>query len=208
MKRREVKILGLSYSQTQIGSYICVLSEIKGERKIPIIVKTSEAQKIALELEGIKHQKILTYDIIKSITDSFDLDVQEVEIYSIAEGIFYTRLIMSNGVDELEIESSIGDALAIAVMYKCPIYCADEILKSVGIYINDDGTYSDTKQTEDDTDEFDELLDEFDDIDEQESERVVPVEDLEKLMHSAIENEEYEIAAELRDRIQSIKEKN
>jgi bifunctional DNase/RNase len=206
MKRKELKILGLSYSQTQVGSYICVLSEIKGERKIPIIVKTNEAQKIALELEGIESHKVFAHDIIKSIADSFELDVREVEIYSLTEGIFYTRLIISNGIDELQIESSIGDALAIAVMFKCPIFCVEEILKSVGIHINDDGSYSSPEKSEEETDEFDELVDELDDF-EVEDKRVVPVDDLEKLMQSAIENEEYEIAAELRDRIQSIKEK-
>ena len=83
MKRKELKILGLSYSQTQIGSYVCVLSERKGGRKIPLIIKANEAQKIALELEGIKSARPLTHDIVKSMCDAFDLDIQEVFIYSL-----------------------------------------------------------------------------------------------------------------------------
>ena len=113
MKRKELKILGLSYSQTQVGSYVCVLAEKKGIRKIPLIIKTSEAQRIALELEGIKSTKVLSHDVIKGICDSFDLDIQEVSIYALLEGIFYTKIILSNGLDEMEIETPVGDALAI-----------------------------------------------------------------------------------------------
>lgn len=202
MKRKELKILGLSYSQTQIGSYVCVLSEKKGGRKIPLIIKTPEAQRIALELEGIKPSKVLTHDVVKGICDSFDLDVQEVFIYALLEGIFYTKIIMSNGLDELEIETPVGDALAISTIFKCPIYVTLDILDSTGIQINDDGTHIEEDYEdgcEDDEDEFDSF------IDDGKKERVVSVEDLEILMQNAIENEEYEIAAELRDRIQKLK---
>lgn len=198
MKRKELKILGLSYSQTQIGSYVCVLSEKKGGRKIPLIIKTPEAQRIALELEGIKSSKVLTHDVVKGICDSFDLDVQEVFIYALLEGIFYTKIIMSNGLDEMEVETPVGDALAISTVFKCPIFVTLDILDSTGIQINDDGSHIE-EDCEDDEDEFESL------IDDGKKERVVSVEDLEILMQNAIENEEYEIAAELRDRIQKLK---
>jgi len=206
MKRKELKILGLSYSQTQIGSYVCVLVEKKGGRKIPLIIKSVEAQRIALELESIKPNRTLSHDVIKGICDSFDLDIQEVFIYAIMEGVFYTRIIVSNGLDEMEIESPIGDALAISTIYKCPIYTTPDILDSVGVKINDDGSFS-PSHIEEDEDDFDEDdFDEFDTyIDDGKKERIVPIEDLEALMQNAIENEEYEIAAELRDRIQKLK---
>ena len=202
MKRKELKILGLSYSQTQIGSYVCVLSEKKGGRKIPLIIKTPEAQRIALELEGIKSTKVLSHDVVKGICESFDLDVQEVFIYALLEGIFYTKIIVSNGLDEMEIETPVGDALAISTVFKCPIYVTLSILESTGIQINDDG--SQLEEYEDDCD--DDEGDEFDSlIDDGKKERVVSIDDLEILMKNAIENEEYEIAAELRDRIQKLK---
>lgn len=199
MKKRELKILGLSYSQTQIGSYVCVLTEKRGTRKIPLIIKSNEAQRIALELEGIKHAKVMTHDIVKSMCDSFQLDVQEVFIYALLEGIFYTRIIISNGIEDVEIESPIGDALSLSTLFKCPIWTTVEILNAVGVNINDDGTIldcEDDKINEEDTD------DDFDSyIDDGLKERIVSVEDLEKMMSDAIQNEEYEIAASIRDRI-------
>lgn len=204
MKRKELKILGLSYSQTQIGSYVCVLVEKKGGRKVPLIIKSNDAQRIALELEGIKPNRTLTHDVVKGICDSFDLDVQEVFIYALLEGVFYAQIVVSNGLDEIEIESPIGDALALSTIYKCPIYTTPDILNSVGVKINDDGSFSQNNDGFDD--EVDDEVDDFDNyIDDGKKERIVSIEDLEILMQNAIENEEYEIAAELRDRIQKLK---
>jgi uncharacterized protein len=202
MKRKELKILGLSYSQTQVGSYVCVLSEKRGGRKMPIIIKTPEAQRIAIEIEGIKSSKVLTHDIFRGICDSFELDVQEVYIYALLEGIFYTKIVVSNGLYEMEVETPIGDGIAISTLFKCPIYTTLEILNQVGIQLNDDGTAPETDDFEDE-DDFEDDFDSY--IDNKKQERVVSVEDLEILMQNAIENEEYEIAAEIRDRIQTLK---
>lgn len=199
MKRRELKILGLSYSQTQVGAYVLVLSDKNGSRKLPLIIKPLEAQRIALELEGIKSPRPLTHDLIKSMTDSFGIDIQEVHIYSLAEGVFYTKLVSSNGIDEVEIECTAGDGIALSVIYDCPIYTTSEIIESAGIIVNDDG--SDVDNYEIDVEEY------FDEGDEVIPERIVSIEDLEKMMNEAIENEEYEIAAEIRDRIEEIKNK-
>ena len=195
MRRKELKILGLSYSQSQIGSYVLVLSEKKGNKKIPLIIKPTEAQRIALDLEGIKSPRPLTHDLVKSVTDAFGIDVQEVFIYSLAEGIFYTKIIASNGIEEVEIECTGGDGIALSVIYKCPIYVTTEILDSVGIVIADDGSGMTDNSEDDDEGE----------IYESPAERVVSIEDLEHMMNDAIENEEYEIAAEIRDRISKLK---
>ena len=195
MRRKELKILGLSYSQSQIGSYVLVLSEKKGNKKIPLIIKPTEAQRIALDLEGIKSPRPLTHDLVKSVTDAFGIDVQEVFIYSLAEGIFYTKIIASNGIEEVEIECTGGDGIALSVIYKCPIYVTTEILDSVGIVIADDGSgMTDNSEDEDEGEIY-----------ESPAERVVSIEDLEHMMNDAIENEEYEIAAEIRDRISKLK---
>ncbi len=92
--KKEVKILGLSYAQSQAGSYVVVLSEKKGKRKLPIVIKPSDAQQIALKIEGVKSSRPLTHDLFKSFADSFNIDVQEVYIYAIVEGIFNTKLIL------------------------------------------------------------------------------------------------------------------
>lgn len=198
MKRRELKILGLSYSQTQVGAYVLVLADKKGSRKLPLIIKPLEAQRIALELEGIKSPRPLTHDLIKSMTDSFGIDIQEVYIYSLAEGVFYTKIITTNGIEEVELECTAGDAIALSVIYNCPIYTTSDIMSSAGIIVNDDGS---------DVDEYEIEIDEYEDEDDEViPERIVSIEDLEKMMDEAIENEEYEIAAELRDRIQELKD--
>ncbi len=208
MKKRELKIIGLSYSQTQIGSYVIVLSDKKGLRKLPLIIKPVEAQRIALELEGLKPQRPLTHDLFKSISDSFSIDIQEVFIYSLIEGIFYTQIIASNGIEEIEVDCSLGDAIALSTLFKCPIYTTQEILDAAGIFLNDDGSTPkeddiiNYDEDSDDEDEFDEMLMMID----SEPKRKVSIEDLEKIMNEAISNEEYEIAAEMRDRIQKLKE--
>lgn len=197
MKRKELKILGLSYSQSQIGSYVLVLSDKNGSRKLPLIIKPLEAQRIALELEGIKSPRPLTHDLIKSMSDSFGIDIQEVYIHDLLEGVFYTKLITSNGINEVEIECTAGDAIALSVIYKCPIFVTSEILESAGIIV--------TEEIEDDFDFSDEDLDDVE-FEETKPGRLVSIEDLEKMMQEAIVNEEYEIAAEIRDRINELKE--
>lgn len=195
MKRKQLKVLGLSYSQSQIGSYILVLSEKKGNRKLPIIIKPAEAQQIAIKIEGIKPARPLTHDLFKSLTDTFQVDIQEVFIYSLAEGIFYAKMVATNGIDETEIDCTIGDAVALSLTYKCPIWVKSDILDSAGISLNDDGSELNNTNEDDDEAEFYET-----------PTKSKSVDDLEHLMQSAIDNEEYEIAAELRDRIQKLKD--
>jgi bifunctional DNase/RNase len=196
MKKRKVKILGLSYSQSQIGSYILVLSELKGKVKLPIIIKPQDAQRISLDLEGIKSTKPLTHDLFLSMTDAFGIDIREVFIYSLAEGIFYTKIICTNGLEDMEIESSIGDAVILANIYDCPIFVSSDVMNSAGVLINDDGSKLSNDMT-DDEDEF-----------ETEPERVTTIENLEKMLEHAVANEEFEIACKVRDRIEEMKKRD
>lgn len=199
MKRKQLKVMGLSYSQTQAGSYIVVLSEIKGNRKIPVVVKASDAQEIALKIEKIKSPRPLLHDLFKSMTDSFGIDVQEVFIHSIVEGIFYCKMITTNGIEETEVECGIGDGITLALVYDCPIMIKTDVLESAGINMNDDGS-------EPEIDEIEVEIDEEEKPKSKSKKRVVSIEDLEIMMQKALESEEYEIAAEIRDRIQELKE--
>ena len=192
--KKEVKVLGLSYSQSQSGSYVVVLSEKKGKRKLPIVIKPSDAQQIALKIEGVKSPRPLTHDLFKTITDSYQIDIQEVYIYAILEGIFYTKLITSNGVEEAEIDCTAGDGIALSIVYGCPLYASKEVLDLSGVYINDDGSTLDNSNIED--------IDDYEEDIEETPKRVVSIEDLEHMIEDAIRNEEYEIAAEIRDRIE------
>lgn len=195
MKKRQVKILGLSYSQSQIGSYVLVLSEMKGKVKLPVIIKPQDAQRIALDLEGIKSAKPLTHDLFLSMTTAFSIDIREVFIYSLAEGIFYTKIICTNGLEDIEIESSIGDGVILASLHDCPIFVSSDVMNSAGVLINDDGSNLSGDMTDDDDDE------------ETETERATSIENLEKMLEQAVISEEYEIAAQVRDRIEQMKAK-
>lgn len=191
MKKRQVKILGLSYSQSQVGSYVLVLSEMKGKVKLPIIIKPQEAQRIALDLEGIKSSKPLTHDLFLSMTDAFGIDIQEVFIYSLAEGIFYTKIICTSGLEDVEIESCVGDAVILANIYGCPIFASSDVLNSAGVLINDDGS----KLSDEDMDDEVETVEE----------KTTSIENLEKMLEHAVANEEFEIACKVRDRIEEMK---
>lgn len=185
--KKELKILGLSYSPSSVGSYIAVLSEVKGRRKLPIVIKPSDAQQIALKIEDVKSPRPLTHDLFKSITDAYSLFLKEVFIYSVSEGIFYTKMIITNGDIETEVECTAGDGIALSIVYGSPIYTTNSILELAGVYIDDDGTIENPPEED------------IKDI------QVVSIEDLEHMMQDAIKNEEYELAAEIRDRIEFLK---
>lgn len=191
MKKIKVKLLGLSYSQSQIGSYVLVLSEIKGERKLPIIIKPADAQYIALKIEGIETPHPLTQDLFKSFTDALDADVNEIYIHSIVEGIFYAKVIISNAVDTHEIDCLIGDAISLSLLYKCPIFTSSSVMDLAGIYMDDNGEITDEQREKNHT--------------ERNTKGIVTIDDLEKMLEKAVENEEYEIATQLRDRIKYLK---
>lgn len=193
MKLKELKIVGLSYSQTQVGSYVLVLSEKRGKKKLPIIINQDTAQYIALKLEKVTTKKPLTFDLFKSMTDRLGADLYQIQITNILEGVFYVKLVFHNMVEEFEIDASIGDALSLAVSYKCPILCSKEVLDVAGILMEDDGSMSDEQQEENHK--------------KRDYSSIISIENLEKMLNKAIENEEYEIASQLRDRIVELKEK-
>jgi len=196
--KKEVKVLGLSYSQSNSGSYVVVLSEKKGKRKLPIVIKPSDAQQIALKIEGVKSPRPLTHDLFKYITDQYQIDIQEVHIYAILEGIFYTKLVTTNGIEQSEVDCTAGDGIALSIVYGCPLYVAKEVLEISGVYINDDGSTIENSEVED-VEEYEEEVP---------VKRVVSIEDLEHMIEDAIRNEEYEIAAEIRDRIEKLKKES
>jgi bifunctional DNase/RNase len=193
MKSKELIIVGLSYSKTQNGQYILVLGQKRGSLKLPIIIKENEAQYIALKLENIKTTKVPIFDVMKNVTDSLNADVFQVTITHVLEGVFHTKVSMSNMVDEFEFACSIGDAVCISLAYGCPIYCTSEVLNLTGILMDDEGNI-DEEQHEKNLKQ------------DRDYKSVLSITDLEKLLDKAIENEEYEIASQIRDRITELKE--
>jgi hypothetical protein len=193
MKRVKLKVLGISFSQTQSGAYALVLIEEKGERRIPIIIGGFEAQAIVIKLENLDPPRPLTHDLFKSFADEFNISVSEVFIYKLEEGVFYSTLVCSNGEKEYSIDSRTSDAVALALRFNCSIYITEEILEKAGIVINPSETASPALENdalfETDAGKYDSYSDE----------------ELYRMIDEAIKTEDYEKAASVRDEIEKRK---
>ncbi|MFA6456808.1 MAG: bifunctional nuclease domain-containing protein [Bacteroidota bacterium] len=189
MEKVQVDILGLSTSPSSAGAYALILKETNGKRKLPIIIGAFEAQSIALELEGMKPPRPLTHDLMRNIIDTFAVSLNEVCINELRDGTFYAKLTIEGLSDTQEIDSRPSDAIALAVRYGAPIYVGEEVLNEAGVISEDDEETVETGTKE-------------------ESEPVQkPLSKLEQLQSSlkdAIEKEDYEKAAKLRDDIRKL----
>jgi bifunctional DNase/RNase len=140
MKKIELEIVALSHSITQTHSYAVVLGEVNGLRRLPIVIGGFEAQAIAVALERMQPSRPLTHDLLKNFMNAFSVDLQEIIISDLQEGIFYSKLVCINEHDTIEIDSRTSDALALAVRFGCPVYTYDHILESAGILMEDSGS--------------------------------------------------------------------
>jgi uncharacterized protein len=135
MKKVKVDIVGLSYSQTQSGAYALVLGEVNGRRRLPIIIGAFEAQAIAIEIEKMSPSRPLTHDLFKSFAQAYQVEVTEVLIYNLVDGVFFAKLICTKDGEQVEIDARTSDAIAIAVRFNATIYTYEFILASAGIVI-------------------------------------------------------------------------
>ena len=135
MKKIKLDIVGLSYSQTQSGAYALVLGEVNGRRRLPIIIGSFEAQAIAIEIEKMTPSRPLTHDLFKNFAQAYSITIQEIIIYNLVDGIFYAKLICSDGKKVVEIDARTSDAIAMAVRFDCSIYTYEFILSTAGIVI-------------------------------------------------------------------------
>ncbi len=138
MKRIELEIVALSHSITQTHSYAVVLGEVNGLRRLPIVIGGFEAQAIAVALERMQPSRPLTHDLMKNFMMAFNVELHEVVINDLQEGIFYSKLVCSSANDTVEIDSRTSDALALAVRFGCPIYTLDSILDQAGVLMEED----------------------------------------------------------------------
>jgi len=191
MGKVKLKVLGLSYSQTQSGAYALVLAEEKGERRIPIIIGGFEAQAIAIELEALKPPRPLTHDLFVNFALAFKIDLIEVNIHRLEEGIFYAELVCDNGGSRIKIDARTSDAVALAIRFGNPIYTSDDIMEKAGIIL----PIEDNIRTEKYEDES------FDAEAKETLTGEISLEELQKLLKQAVENEDYEEASRLRDEI-------
>ena len=190
MEKVKLEIVGLSYSQTQSGAYALVLSEVEGARRLPIIIGGFEAQAIAIELEKMAPTRPLTHDLFKNFATTFNIEVQEVIIYKLVEGIFYSKLICVREGETVEIDARTSDAIAIGVRFDCSVYTYENILSSAGILLD---------ETSMEDDEM--VVENIEEVPAKETLETISNEELENRLNQAIDNEDYELASKIRDEI-------
>lgn len=195
MKKIELEIVALSHSITQTHSYAVVLGEVNGLRRLPIVIGGFEAQAIAVALEKMHPSRPLTHDLMKNFMNAFTIDLQEIVICDLQEGIFYSKLVCVSENDTVEIDSRTSDALALAVRFGCPIYTYDNILESAGILMEDpSGKKKQPKEAV-----AAESAGGTDDL------KALSVEELNTLLTEVLEQEDYIRAIAIRDEINSRK---
>ncbi len=190
MDKIELEISDIAPSGSTSGAYALVLKQIGGHKKLPIVIGGHEAQAIAIELEKMTPSRPLTHDLFKSFSTAFTIDIEEIIIYNLIEGIFFAKIIAVQDGRKAEIDARTSDAVAVAVRFECPIYCYDFILDSAGI---------DAEGEEGAFNEDDLVASEAKMIDE--SAEDLSVEELEAKLNQALEDEDYEKATILRDEI-------
>jgi bifunctional DNase/RNase len=187
VEKIQVDILGLSSSPSSGGAYALILKEVNGNRRLPIIIGTYEAQSIALEMEGIKPPRPLTHDLMKSILDSVGMDLAEITISELKDGTFYAKL----SLDSQEIDARPSDAIALAVRYGAPIYVSEKVMEEAAFLPENE------EQESADTLSSSKLKDS----------KLTKLEALRAQLMDAIEREDYEKAAKLRDEIRKMEPK-
>jgi bifunctional DNase/RNase len=183
-----LEVLGLTYSQSQTGAYALVLGEVDGLRRIPIIIGQTEAQAIAIQLQGLEAPRPLTHDLIFQIMKKFKIDLREVFIYKIEKDIFFSELVCWKEADDIKkIDARTSDAIALAVRHNCPIYIDTEVFNTSSVTFENE---NEENAAEKDTDSIDKLS----------------LEKLEEKLEASIENEDFELASKIRDEIKKRKE--
>lgn len=194
MDKIKLEILGLSSSQSQSGSFALVLGEKKGTRRLPIIIGMFEAQAIAIEIEKITPNRPMTHDLFRSFAHSFDYAVNEILISDLKEGVFFAKIVCGNGKKSIDIDARPSDAIAIGLRFNVPIFTYETILSEAGIELTDESeettevkapeAQSSPKKSRATT--GDQLKD-------------LPHDKLQEMLNAALENEDYERAAKIRD---------
>jgi len=202
----KLDILGLSSSQSQSGSFALVLGEENGNRRLPIIIGMFEAQAIAIEIEKVVPNRPMTHDLFKSFAGAFNYSVEEILISDLKEGVFFSKIICSDGIRQVEIDARPSDAIAIGIRFDVPIYTYETILSEAGIVLNE---FNDDEDGEDDDDEDVEANEvessyvkkESMTSTSEDSIKNYSTDQLKSMLDDAIQKEDYEKAARIRDEL-------
>mgnify|MGYP001413884354 FL=1 len=195
MKKIELEIVALSHSITQTHSYAVVLGEVNGVRRLPIVIGGFEAQAIAVALEKMQPSRPLTHDLMRNFMNSFRIELHEIIICDLQEGIFFSKLVCSSDNDTIEIDSRTSDALALAVRFGCPIYTYENILSNAGIMMEE--TEGEKKKKEKKEALVEEAVSENADL------KTMTLDELNSLLNEVLEQEDYVRAIAIRDEINS-----
>lgn len=195
-----LNIKGISYSQTQSGAYALVLTEIKGNRTLPIVIGAFEAQSIAIALEKeIKPPRPLTHDLFKTFAKRFHIAIKQVIIHKLVDGVFYSSLICERDHIEEIIDARTSDAIALATRFNAPIFTYENILDKAGIYLNIE------KEAREEAEELgvdlEELIEESTPTENENKYANLNLQQLKEKLNKAVQEEDYEIAAKIRDEI-------
>ena len=191
MKKIDLEILDIALSGSSSGAYALVLGEVKGKRKLPIVIGGAEAQSIAIELENMRPSRPLTHDLMKNTLSAFGMEVTEVLIHKMVEGIFYAQLTVTDGIREENIDSRSSDAVAVAVRFGCPIRCSQQVMDEAGVDLEgNEGEFVAVEKKAKPRPP---------------KKKEVTVEELQKQLDEAIATENYELASELKKRIDDLK---
>lgn len=203
MKYIELEILGLSsaLANTNNSTYALILQEIKGRRRLPVIIGAFEAQAIALELENFHRLRPLTHDLFYETIKKFDATIEKIVITDIKEGIFYSSIYISQNTRIIELDARPSDAVALAVRFRCPIFAEASVLDEAGVYM-----YEKEENEEPIKEYFLEKINNAYSLieDDKKNEILKRIETLKKKIEEAISNEDYELAARLRDEIERL----
>lgn len=201
MQKVELEISGLSHTITQSQSYAVLLSEVHGVRKLPIVIGAFEAQAIAVAIEKVVINRPLSHDLIKNIFTIFQINLREILIDNLQEGIFYSKLICERDGQEFEIDSRTSDALALAVRFNCPIFTYEFILDTAGAIINE--PESEDEEGDEEEDDYDAVLHSMKSGEnEPEDLSALSLTDLNEKLAEFLDHEDYESAARVRDEIE------
>jgi bifunctional DNase/RNase len=203
MEKIELEIVALSHSIAQSHSYAVVLGELRGLRRLPIVIGGPEAQAIAVALEKMNPSRPLTHDLIRNLFGSFDIDLKEIVISNLKDGIFYAQLVCQKGNDIYEIDSRTSDALALAVRFGCPVYTYEFILDQAGIVMEDEGNTSEEEEDDESSTSKTEAVKSSPVASSREGSDLgkLSLEELNEMLSSLLEKEDYEKAIKVRDEI-------
>jgi bifunctional DNase/RNase len=185
-----LKVIGISYSQTQSGAYALILAEEKGERRIPIIIGGFEAQAIVIKLENLEPPRPLTHDLFKSFAEACGVTVEQVMINRLREGIFYSEILCTDGERRFNIDSRTSDAVALALRFECPIFIEPQILNEAGIIMSPAAEEEKKKEQEETTGKTPAGSNEYSEF---------SLDELKEMLSDAVSREDYEQAAAIRD---------